>query len=82
MIRLLLPILFLAAIQAEDAPKPLDPTKPSDAIQIVAQIAAQVPLRLAESQALLTALQTLDKAVKTLPVQPAQISPQPLEKKD
>lgn len=67
MIRLA-PLLVLAAVlAAEDAPRQLDPAKPADAVQIVAQVAAQVPLKLADSQALLAALQTLDKLVHPAP---------------
>lgn len=74
--RCLIPLLLLAGlagIAAEDA-RPLDPKKPDDAVQIVAQICAQVPLKMAESQAVLTALQTLAAAVQP---HPAPTAPKP-----
>lgn len=62
--------VLVCAVMAEDAPRQLDPAKPADAVQIVAQIAAQVPLKLADSQALLAALQTL----ATLAAPPAVVA--------
>lgn len=61
MIRSLTLLLLLVGLAAEEAPRTLDPAKPADAVQIVANVAAQVPLKLADSQVLLTALQTLAK---------------------
>lgn len=79
--RYLLPLLLLCAcLAAEDAPRPLDPAKPADAVQIVAQVAAQVPLKLADSQALLAALQTLQALAVPPTSAPAPVAPMPQDK--
>ena len=76
----LMAALFLfAPLSAEEA-RTLDPKKPEDAVQIVAQICAQVPLKMADSQAVLTALQTLaaiaqPKPGEVKPVEPEKAKP-------
>lgn len=70
----LLILCICCALTAEEA-RTLDPKKPEDAVQIVAQIAAQVPLKLADSQVLLTALQTLAEAAKPKPVEVKPVEP-------
>lgn len=71
---LLAPLFF--KLYGEEAPRTLDPKKPEDAVQIVAQICAQVPLKMADSQAVLTALQTLAESVKPKPVEVKPVEPE------
>ena len=73
--RILVLSLLIVALAAEEA-RQLDPKKPEDAVQIVAQICAQVPLKMADSQAVLTALQTLAAAVQPKPVESKPVEPE------
>jgi len=73
--RHLLLLVMIVAISAEEA-RALDPKKPEDAVQIVAQICAQVPLKMADSQAVLAALQTLAAAVQPKPVESKPVEPE------
>ncbi len=70
--RYILLLILCACVVAEET-RPLDPAKPADAVQIVAQICAQVPLKMADSQAVLAALQTLAKLAS--PPAPAPVDP-------
>lgn len=62
--RILLPLLLVAAVAAESAPPQLDPTKPADAVQIVNLLTAKLELPRDQAVALTVAIETLARSVR------------------
>lgn len=57
-----LPLLFCAVLVAEEQ-RQFDPSKPADALAIVAQVCAQSQMKVADAQVVIVALQTLNAVV-------------------